>query len=63
MTTKKRLDNFDNLKSIYHDSKLVRYTTIVVGGVIIVYLTAKAFKGAATLLRSYNDMKLAYNGQ
>ena len=63
METTKKLNDYDNLKTIYKDSKLVRYATIVIGGVLIVYISAKAFKGAATLLRSYNDMKLAYNGQ
>lgn len=63
MTTKKSIDNLDNLILLYHDNRLVRYGVIIIGGIIVVYVTAKAFKGAATLLRSYNDMKLAYHGQ
>ena len=58
-----KLNDYDKLKTIYNDSKLVRYATIVIGGILLVYVMGKAFKGVAIFLRGYNDMKLAYNGQ
>jgi hypothetical protein len=63
MTNTKKLSDYDYLKTIYNDSKLIRYTTYAIGGILLVYLTGKAFKGIATFLRGYNEMKLAYNGQ
>ena len=63
METTKKLNDYDNFKTIYKDSKLVRYATLVIGGILLVYVMGKAFKGVAIFLRGYNDMKLAYNGQ
>lgn len=62
MKTDKQTE-FDVFKKLYRENTSVKYATIIVGGVLLIFLSGKAFNGIATVIRSFNNMKSAINGK
>ena len=63
MIKPKKHNDFDILRTLYNANKAVKITTIILGGVLLVYVVGKAFNGIATVIRGFNNMKSAYNGK
>ena len=63
MIKPKKHNDIEYFKTLYSENKAVKYTTFILGGVLLIYLSGKAFNGVASLIRSYNNMKSAYNGK
>lgn len=63
MTKHIKYKDIDYFKTLYSENKAVKYTTIIIGGVLLIYFSGKAFNGIASLIRSFNNMKSAFNGK
>jgi hypothetical protein len=63
MIKHKKHNDFDILRTLYNANKIVKITTTILGGVLLVYLVGKTFNGIATVIRGFNNMKSAYNGK
>ncbi len=55
-------NKFELFWKSYQENKTVKYSTIIIGGIILIYLSGKAFNGIAKVIRSFNNMKSAING-
>lgn len=63
MIKPKKHNDIEYFKTLYSENKAVKITTIILGGVLLVYVVGKTFNGIATVIRGFNNMKSAYNGK
>jgi hypothetical protein len=55
--------NFQEFKQVVESNKTIKTAVCIGIGVLSLYLLGKAFKGLASTVRGFNELKSAINGK
>ncbi len=58
----KEANTIDKLRDQITSEKFIKGAALVGGTILVLFLMGKAFKGLASTIRGFNDLKSAING-
>jgi hypothetical protein len=58
----KETNTIDKLREQITSEKFIKGAVLVGGTILVLFLLGKAFKGLASTIRGFNDLKSAING-